>query len=122
MQATTHEQTIRERHAAGDFRSAAALILQSYGPQIRRFLARRTRDQAAADDAYAEFVFDLWRALPGFRWECPARVWSYTLARRAMIRCNRRARERAHREVPLSHSGLGEVGSTRTEPRGSLQT
>jgi RNA polymerase sigma-70 factor (ECF subfamily) len=122
MHANAHEQIIRERHATGDLRGAAALILQTYGPQIRRFLARRTPGQAAADEAYAEFVFDLWRALPGFRWECPVRVWSYTLARRAMIRCNRRARQRAHREVPLSHSGLGEVGSPRTEPRAALPT
>ncbi|HET6339971.1 MAG TPA: hypothetical protein VFG30_42470 [Polyangiales bacterium] len=117
-----HELSIRERHAAGDLQAAADLVLRAYGVQIQRFLAARSRDRTCADEAYAEFEFDLWRGLAGFRWECSARVWVYTLARRAMIRCSQRARQRQRREVLRSQPGQNKACTVRTETRTALRT
>jgi RNA polymerase sigma-70 factor, ECF subfamily len=44
------------------------------------------RSEADAGEVFSMFSEDLWRGLPGFRRECPARVWCYRLAWHAAAR------------------------------------
>jgi len=99
------EQQIRSAHDAGDRQRAATLLLEGYGREILGFLISRVRDRDAASEIFSRFSEDLWSGLPGFRWQCSARVWSYTLARHAASHYVRDAQRRRGRHVPLSQAG-----------------
>jgi RNA polymerase sigma-70 factor (ECF subfamily) len=62
--------------------------------------------------------------LDGFRWQCSARVWSYTLARHAASRYIDDIRRRRKRNVPLSRAGpLSEIAEKiRTGTRAGART
>lgn len=77
---------VRARLEAGDRTSATTLIVEGYGPQILGFLMAMAHSDADAHDAFSQFCEDLWRGLPGFRWQSSLRTWSYTLARNALHR------------------------------------
>jgi RNA polymerase sigma-70 factor (ECF subfamily) len=121
------EARIRAACHAGDKKKAATLLLDGYGREILGFLISRFRDRDAAGEIFSRFTEDLWRGLDGFRWQCSARVWAYTLARHAGSHYVREARRRRGRDVPLSRAGpLSEIGdrirtatlaSDRTEAR-----
>jgi RNA polymerase sigma-70 factor, ECF subfamily len=99
------ERQIRALCDSGDRDKAATLLLQGYGGEIFRFLMSRLRDDQASSDVFSQFTEDLWRGLAGFRWECSARVWSYSLARHAASRYILDVRRRRGREAPLSSAG-----------------
>ena len=101
----TIERTIRAFCDAGDRDQAATFLVQSYGREIFRFLLSRLDDEHASSEVFSQFTEDLWKGLAGFRWQCPARVWSYTLARHAASRYIADARKRRAREAPLSRAG-----------------
>jgi RNA polymerase sigma-70 factor (ECF subfamily) len=118
------EGRIRALCEAGDRKRAATLLLEGYGREIFGFLVARMRDRDAASDVFAQFSEDLWRGLEGFRWQCSARVWSYTLARHAASRYIDDARRRRRRDLPLSRAGpLSEiVEKIRTGTRAAERT
>jgi len=99
------EQRIHAAHDSGHRQDAATLLLEGYGREILGFLIARVRDREAAHEIFSRFSEDLWSGLPGFRWQCSARVWSYTLARHAASHYGREAQRRRGRQVPLSHAG-----------------
>jgi RNA polymerase sigma-70 factor (ECF subfamily) len=80
------EQAIADAHAAGDMTGAATLAYAQYGPEILAFLERELGDPDLAADAHSQLGLDLWRGLPGFRFEASVRTWAYRLARNAMLR------------------------------------
>ncbi len=94
----TQEDRIAEALARRDFDAAATLALQGYGPQILGYLRTVIRDSEESAEVFSQFAEDLWRGLPGFRGECPLRVWAYKLAWHAASRHTRdpyrRRRER----------------------------
>jgi RNA polymerase sigma-70 factor (ECF subfamily) len=102
---TTHELQIRALCESGDKQRAATLLLEAYGREVLGFVMSRLRDRDAADEVFSRFTEDLWRGLDGFRWQCSARVWAYTLARHAASRHLRDARVRRVHDRPLSHAG-----------------
>jgi RNA polymerase sigma-70 factor (ECF subfamily) len=115
------ERQIRALCGAGDRDKAATLLLESYGREIFRFLLSRLRDDDATSEVFSQFTEDLWRGLGGFRWQCSARVWSYTLARHAASRFVADAHRRRGREAPLSP--LHEVEQKiRTQTLAALRT
>lgn len=118
------EQKIRVLCDAGDKKRAATLLLEGYGREIFGFLVARLRDRDAASDVFSQFTEDLWRGLDGFRWQCSARVWSYTLARHAASRYIDDVRRRRGRDVPLSRAGpLSEIAEKiRTGTRAGAKT
>jgi RNA polymerase sigma-70 factor, ECF subfamily len=118
------EQTIRAHCAAGERDRATTLLLESYGPEIFRFVMSRLRDDEAASETFSQFTEDVWRGLDGFRWHCSARVWSYTLARHATSRTIAQVRRRRARERPLSHAGpISELGQKiRTQTMAAMRT
>jgi RNA polymerase sigma-70 factor (ECF subfamily) len=100
------EAPIRQRQSEHDYSKATALMLELYGERIRRFLAAQTREPNIAEEAYSDFAYDVWRGMPGFRWECSARSWAFTLAKHAMLRAAKKRRLRRRREQLVSHAEL----------------
>ncbi len=70
----------------GALSEAATEILREHGPQILGYLVSVVRSEADAAEVFSQFTEDLWRGLPGFRRECPLRVWAYRLAWHAAAR------------------------------------
>jgi RNA polymerase sigma-70 factor (ECF subfamily) len=98
---TDVERALAERLSTRDYSAAATLVLRSYGPEILGFLLARTRDEAAAEEAFAMFTEDLWRGLPRFEGRATVRVWAYTLARHAAVRLESSPGRRRKRNLPL---------------------
>jgi len=99
------ERRIRGYCEAGDQKRAATALLEGYGREVLGFLIARLRDRDAATEVFSQFTEDLWKGLGGFRWQCSARVWSYTLARHAASHYIHDVRRRRGRNVPLSRAG-----------------
>jgi RNA polymerase sigma-70 factor (ECF subfamily) len=118
------ERQIHSLCDAGEREKAATRLLESYGQEIFRFLLSRLHDHDASGEVFSQFTEDLWRGLGGFRWECSARAWSYTLARHASSRYVADARRRRQREEPISRSsGLHDVAQKiRTQTLAAVRT
>jgi len=71
---------------AGNHRAAAEAILRGHGPGVMGYLLSVLRNEADASEVFSQFSLDLWRGLPGFRGDCPVRVWAYRLAWHAAAR------------------------------------
>lgn len=99
------DEHLRERWQAGEHAATATLWLDRLGPEIHSFLAAMPIAGVEVDDVFAMFCEALWKSLPGFRWECAARTWSYRLARASWQRALDRSRRGAF--VPLS--GISEL-------------
>lgn len=83
--AATFETRVRQLLHGGAPNAAATAVIDALRPGVLRYLSSMlTRDEAG--DAFSEFQLDVWRGLPGFRWECPLRAWAYRLARHAAAR------------------------------------
>jgi RNA polymerase sigma-70 factor (ECF subfamily) len=110
------ETFIRTACQSGDKKGAATALLEGYGQELLGFLIAHLRDSDLAAEVFSQFTEDLWRGLDGFRWQCSARVWSYTLVRNAATRHLKAARRQRNRHVPLSQAGpLSEIeGRVRT--------
>jgi RNA polymerase sigma-70 factor (ECF subfamily) len=107
------EQRIRAYAEAGDRKRAATTIIEGYGHEVLGFLIAYLRDREAASEVFSQFTEDLWRGLPSFRWQCSARVWSYTLARHAASRYLKASRRRRRHQVSLSRAGpLSEIAAS----------
>jgi len=103
------EEEVRSACGRGDFDAAATLAIRQIGPELLAFLVHAHRDDTFASDAFSLLAEDIWRGLPGFRWESSFRTWAYTLARRAGARVRRRGRREGLFE-PLSNLGpLSEI-------------
>jgi RNA polymerase sigma-70 factor, ECF subfamily len=104
------EERIRAHCQAGDKKQAATVLLETYGRELLGFLLARFRDRDAAAEVFSQFTEELWRSLDAFRWQCSARVWSYTLVRRAASHYVKDERRRRGRHVALSRAGpLSEI-------------
>lgn len=77
---------VRECLARGDVPGATTRVVQVLGPEVLGYLLAMTRREVDAHDAFAQFCEDVWRGLPGFRWESSLRTWCYVLARNALRR------------------------------------
>lgn len=95
---------VRSRLDANELTAATTLIVEGYGPQILGFLIALARNDADAHDAFSQFCEDLWRGLPGFRWQSSLRTWSYTLARNALYRQRAGAPQRHGPHLALSNA------------------
>ena len=80
------EAEVRRAFEQDDHARAASLIVQHYGPDVLGFLCARLESRARGAEVFSMFTEDLWTGLPGFRWECSARGWTYALARNAAHR------------------------------------
>ena len=101
------EDRIQAAAKAGRLGQAATLGLSHYGPELLGYLVAITRDEVTANEVFSMLAEDLWRGLPGFRWDCTFRTWAYGLARSATSRYRRDAFRR--HAVALDDSGYAEV-------------
>src|ERR1700759_5796553 len=91
------ESVLAEHCERAHFEHATQLALRAFAPEIRGFLRGRTRDRASLEEVYALFAEDVWRGLPGYRFEGRLRAWVFTLARNALsrhVKSKQRWRER----------------------------
>ena len=86
MAETEAEARCLEALDRGDHAGAATAVVRQYGPQLLGYLCSVLRSEADAGEVFSMFSEDLWRGLPGFRRECPLRVWCYRLAWHAAAR------------------------------------
>lgn len=108
------EAELRRLAEAGDFLAVATRGVNEYGPEIHGFLVALAHANDDVDEVYARFCEKLWRALPGFRWECSFRTWVYLLARYVLIDLAVEA-ERRIDAVPISQ----EARTLAAQPRSS---
>lgn len=94
------DEELSQLRQAGDLAALARRWLEALGPEIYSFLAAIPIAGIDTDDLFADFCEQLWRAFPGFRWDCSARTWSYLLARATWQRGLTRSRRA--RVTPLS--------------------
>lgn len=100
---------------AGNHRAAAEAILRDHGPGIMGYLVSVLRNDGDASEVFSQFSLDLWRGLPGFRGDCPVRVWSYRLAWHAAARLLRDPYRRRGR-----HLETNEISRIAEEVRSSV--
>lgn len=93
------ERAIRERCAQGKYDLAIAAAWKEYRTEMLHFLAGALRDDDAAQEVFSAFSEELWKSLPGFRWESSFRTWGYRLLRAA---CFRYMHSPKRRETPVS--------------------
>jgi RNA polymerase sigma-70 factor (ECF subfamily) len=74
------EARIASELERGAFAEAAAEVVRGYGPQILGYLRAVLRDEATADEAFAQFSEDLWKGIARFRRESSIKTWAYTVA------------------------------------------
>lgn len=98
------EEEIRGHCEAERWGAAATLALKKYGPEILGYLSAMSRTETDAAEVFSIFCEDLWKGLPGFRWQSSFRTWSYTLARHALYRLSRDPHRRRERNLALSQS------------------
>ena len=107
------ESVVAEHCERALFDRATQDLLRAFAPEIRGFLRGRTRDRASLDEVYAVFAEDVWRGLPGYRFEGRLRSWVFTVARNALsrhVKAKQRWRERHISDdfettaLPMRHS------------------
>ena len=112
---------IRAACEAGRFADAATLAIRAHGDEVLGYLAAVLDSEVLAGDAFAETCEQLWRTLPGFRWDCSLRTWLYTLARQSVGHARRDPHRR--RAVPLSEVSLASaVAEVRSRTASYLRT
>lgn len=100
------EKPIRQLCEAGQIEEAASCIFAAYNREIYGFVLTYVREHDEAQDVMSMFAEDMWRGLPGFRWQCSARVWCYAIARNAALQRLRSAKRRHSREIPHTLADL----------------
>jgi RNA polymerase sigma-70 factor (ECF subfamily) len=108
------EDQIRRLCRAGDYQTAATLLLERYGSEILSLLCSRLRNDGNGRDVFGMFCEDLWRALPGFEFRCSSRTWAYVLARHAELRFRAEPQRRPDRNLPLLDEVQQLVAGVRT--------
>ncbi len=79
------ETRIRQLLCAADAGGAATALIESLGPGVLGYVLTMLPEDDAYD-AFAQFQEDVWRGLPGFRWECSLHAWAYRIAWHAAAR------------------------------------
>lgn len=118
------EHAITELLAAGDAAGAVTLAIQTYGPEVYRYLRALHHDVHEADEVFSLFTEALWRTLPRRELRSSHRTWAYAVARRTSLGHRRAARRRAARfALWPDTTGLSEIAAAvRTQTALHLQT
>ncbi len=83
------EERVRALVATGNLADAATAVIQAQGSAVFGYLCPIVPEDDDAHDAFSMWAEDVWRGLPGFRWECSLRAWGYRLAWHAACRLRR---------------------------------
>jgi RNA polymerase sigma-70 factor (ECF subfamily) len=93
------ERAIQAHCAEGSYDLAIAAAWKEYRVEMLHFLGGALRDEDAAQEVFSAFSEELWKGLPGFRWESSFRTWGYRLLRAA---CFKYMHSPKRREQPVS--------------------
>lgn len=85
MSTSPLELEIRALLDAGDHRRAGEVVIQRLGPSIKGVLCS-LHGEDDGGDVFSTWAEDVWRGLPGFRWECSLRAWAFRIAHHASHR------------------------------------
>ena len=80
------EQTVRWHFEQGRADLAASLAIRHYQSELLGWLNGVLCDEIAARETFSVLCEDIWKGLPGFRWESSFRTWVYQLAHNAVSR------------------------------------
>ena len=105
------ESPVRALAIEGRVDDATVAALRLYGREVLSFLVSLHRDEAGASEVFSEFSEELWKALPGFRWQCSLRTFAYTIARRASWRFRKDGRRSPERNLPLSQGAVSQIAA-----------
>ena len=115
------DERVRSALAAGDVALAATDLLRSLGPEVFGFLRGALGNEADAEEVFSATSERVWRSLPGFRWQCTLRTWTYVIARHEIVRLLRGARR--HNAGRVTTSALaGVVAAVRTDTLSALRS
>ncbi len=105
--------------ARGEVDEAATKTIQNLGPAVFGYLASLL-DEEDARDVFAMVAEDVWRGLPGFRFECSLRAWVFRLAWHAASRFTRNPWRRQTEPLPMSAASrlAASIASSRERPSG----
>jgi RNA polymerase sigma-70 factor (ECF subfamily) len=95
------ERRVRRLLGEGDLDGAATAAIEALVPGVLRYL-RTMLPEDDAHDVLSAVEEDVWRGLPGFRWECSLRAWAYRIAWRAVARHVRNGYRRRRQRLPSS--------------------
>lgn len=94
---------------AGEPDGAAAAAIEALGPAVLGYLASML-DEDDARDVFSRWAEDVWRGLPGFRFEATLRAWAFRLAWHAASRFLRDPWRR--RGVPLADDAASRLAAS----------
>jgi RNA polymerase sigma-70 factor (ECF subfamily) len=94
---------------AGEVDEAAAAAIEALGPAVLGYLASMV-DEDDAHDVFSRWAEDVWRGLPGFRFEASLRAWAFRLAWHAASRLLRDPWRK--RGVPLSDGAASRLAAS----------
>jgi len=117
-----HEEQIKAAWEARSWDRAATLAIEAYGAELMSYLAALLHSASDADDVFGVVSEQLWRSLPGFRWESSFRTYAYTVARHAWLQHLRDPRNRRRAEPLSSPSVEAVVAQVRTRTATYLRT
>jgi RNA polymerase sigma-70 factor (ECF subfamily) len=101
------DDRVRAFAGAGDVRRAVDVALRALGPDVLGFLSGVLRNDADADEVFAEVSVRFWQSLETFQWRCSLRTWLHVIAGREATRLRLRDRRHVQGRVPISQ--LAEV-------------
>jgi RNA polymerase sigma factor (sigma-70 family) len=77
------------------------LLLDGYGPALRRLCAAYLQDKGDQQDLFQEIAAALWSALPGFRGDASERTWVYRIAHNVAYSYARKRRQQYQCETQM---------------------
>jgi RNA polymerase sigma-70 factor (ECF subfamily) len=119
----TLDARVRALLEAGAADQAATAAIEALGPGILGFLGSLL-DEDDARDVFSTFAEDLWRGLPGFRFESSLRAWAYRVARNAAARFRKDAYRRRAERLPTSMASrlAASIADSAQRPGGRRET
>jgi RNA polymerase sigma-70 factor (ECF subfamily) len=107
--AVSADGQVAELLERGEVDEAATAALQAIGPAALGYLASLLGEDDGRD-VFSLLAEDVWRGLPGFRFECSLRAWVFRLAWHA---ASRFLRDPWHRRVqPLATSAASRLAAS----------
>jgi RNA polymerase sigma-70 factor (ECF subfamily) len=103
------DERVAAHLAAGEADAAAAAAIEALGPAVLGYLASML-DEDDARDVFSRWAEDVWRGLPGFRFEASLRTWAFRLAWHAASRFLRDPWRT--RGVPLPESAASRLATS----------
>jgi RNA polymerase sigma-70 factor (ECF subfamily) len=111
--AVTHDDDVLVTLFQGGDRDAFRLLVERHERRVRAMIASLLGSRSAVDDIAQDVFLNVWRALPGFRFDAAFGTWLYRIV---LNRCRDEIRTRRVRRI-LSLNGLLEARDREIEAR-----